>query len=61
METGKAIVIDTEQDAKTFYLQLFAFLTGETAGTSIGTRVRPGSKRNRPHCMVGKEYDSGEQ
>ena len=39
METSKAIVIDTEQDAKTFYIQLFAFLTGETAGTSIGTRV----------------------
>jgi hypothetical protein len=38
-DTTKAIVIDTEQDAKTFYLQLFAFLTGETAGTSIGTRV----------------------
>ncbi len=38
-DTTKAIVIDTEQDAKTFYLQLFAFLTGETAGTSVGTRV----------------------
>lgn len=38
-DTTKAIVIDTEQDAKNFYLQLFAFLTGETAGTAIGTRV----------------------
>lgn len=37
--TTKAIVIDTEQDAKDFYLQLFAFLTGETAGTQSGTRV----------------------
>ncbi|TLX16377.1 hypothetical protein [Rhizobium sp. MHM7A] len=38
-DTTKAIVIDTEQDAKNFYLQLFAFLTGETACTAIGTRV----------------------
>lgn len=35
----KAIVIDTEQDAKDFYLQLFAFLTGETASNRIATRV----------------------
>jgi hypothetical protein len=38
-DTTKAIVIDTEQDAKNFYLQLFAFLTGETAATRIGTKV----------------------
>lgn len=37
--TTKAIVIDTEQDAKNFYLQLFAFLTGETACTAIGAKV----------------------
>jgi hypothetical protein len=37
--TPKAIVIDTEQDAKDFYLQLFAFLTGETASNRIATKV----------------------
>lgn len=36
---SKAVIIDTEQNSKAFYLQMFAFLTGQEAGSVIASKI----------------------